>query len=221
MFTSSADVFRTRQAVRDLLEVVHRHRSAVYRLGETGAERAEIVSITEGGCQIVDADTRAYSSLLLAAAMPDDDFDSFVAATAILLADRIQGGAGEDDLYWNYDAFRDHYRLADSPVRAALMNAFRHGQIQGYVKLPDTPQPEACLTRQRADVLQILSAEGNGLLCETIQSDSSAATAGALWTAAAKRPLSLAVKIGFRYLYERPVSLAPDRPNDVPLIPWA
>ncbi len=204
-----------------LLEVVHTHRSALSRLGDTGADRAEIVSIAEAGCTIPDSGTRAYSAILHAAAMPDDDFSCFIAATAILLADRLQGGAGDDDLYWNYDAFKDHYKLADAPVRAALMNGFRQGQKQGCVRLPEAPPPEACLTRQRPDVLQLLAAEGNEILVETIQSDSSAATAGALWTAAAKRPLSLPAKAGFRYLYERSVSLAPDQPQDAALIPWA
>ncbi len=221
MFTSSADVFRTRQAVHDLLEVVHTHRNAVDRLGATGTDRTEIVSITRSGCRIMDTGTRAYSTISLAAAMPDEDFNSFIAATAILLADRLQDGAGEDDLYWNYDAFKDHYRLADAPIRAALMNGFRFGQTTGRVKLPEAPPLEACLTRQRADAVQLLRAEGNDLLLETILSDVSAKTAGAFWTSAARRPLSMPGKAGIRYLYERPLSMAPDRPEEVALIPWA
>lgn len=220
MFTSSADVFRTRQAVHDLLQVVRTHRNAVERLGATGTDRSEIVAITTSGCQIMDAGTRAYSTILLAAAMPDEDFNAFIAATAILLADRLQDGAGEDDLYWNYDAFRDHYRLADAPVRAALMNGFRFGQTVGRVNLPEAPASEVCLTRPQADVVKLLRAEGNNTLTEAVLSDLSAKAAGALWVSAAKDPLSMPAKAGLRYLYERPDSMAPDQPEDVPLIPW-
>ena len=48
-------------------------------------------------------------SLTTAAAMPDEDFSRFVVATAILLLDRIQDGGGTDDLYWNFEAFREHF----------------------------------------------------------------------------------------------------------------
>ncbi len=221
MFTSTADVFRTRQAVRDLLEVVHTHRNAVDRLGATGTDRSEILEITKSGCLIADTGSRAFSSILLAAAMPDEDFNSFIVATVILLADRLQGGAGQDDLYWNYDAFKDHYSLADPPIRAAVMNGFRLGHQLDFVKLPETPSPESCLTRQKSDVLQILGANGDKLLMEMVQREASAKTAGAGWTSAVNRPLSLSAKVAYRYLYERPLSIVPDRSGEVPLIPWA
>ncbi len=221
MFTSSADVFRTRQAVCDLLRVVHSHRSAVDRLGATGTDRSDIISILNAGCRIDDFGTRAFSSLLFAAAMPEEDFGAFIAATSILLADRLQGGQGDDDLYWNYEAFSEHYRLADAPVRAALMNGFRLGYELDRIKLPDLPPPETCLTMQKENVLQMLSAEGEELLVEAIQREASAKTAGAAWTAAVNRPLTTASKVGYRYLYERPASIAPHLSGDVELIPWA
>ncbi len=220
MFISTADVFRTRQGVRDLLEVVHTHRSAVDRLGATGVDRTELLSIAKSGCVIVDPGSRTYSSILLAAAMPDEDFNQFVVATAILLADRLQSGAGEDDLYWNYDAFKDHFALADPPIRAALMNGFRLGHQLGFLNLPDMPLPESCLTWQKPDVLQMLKSDGDRLLAEMVENEAAAKTVGAGWTAAVNRPLNLSSKIAYRYLYERPLSLAPDRPSDVPLIPW-
>ncbi|PWK55537.1 hypothetical protein C8D95_107203, partial [Silicimonas algicola] len=37
---------------------------------------------------------------------------AFIAATAILLTDRISEGGGTDDLYWNWEAFRDQGSLA-------------------------------------------------------------------------------------------------------------
>ena len=220
MFTSSADVFRTRQAVRDLLEVVHTHRDAVHRLGVTGTERTEIVSITRAGGLIADAETRVYSSILLAAALPDEDFNSFIAATAILLADRLQGGAGLDDLYWNYDAFRDHYRLADAPVRAALMNGFRTALQHGRLNLPDVPEPEVCLTRLESDVLQLLRAERRNDLADLVVSGADAESAGHAWREIGMDKLSLAELAGYRFLYERPASMAPEDPENARLITW-
>lgn len=220
MFTSSADVFRTRQAVRDLLEVVRTHRSAVSRLGATGTDRSELVSITASGCLIPDAGTRAYSTLMLAAAMPEEDFNGFIAATAILLADRLQDGGGRDNLYWNYEAFRDHFRLADPPVRAALMNGFRLGHRLGRVHLPEVPPPDICLTRGVDDVLLLLRASGESALADTVEADPSATAAGQAWSDASAGKLSHAARAGFRFLYERPESLVPAEPDEAQLISW-
>ncbi|AZQ66956.1 hypothetical protein EF888_07290 [Silicimonas algicola] len=113
MSTSIAEVFRTRQALRDLDEATRIHRDAVLRLGTTGAEREDIAAIVEDGGRILLPDRqRAYHQLLLSAALPEDDFPAFIAATAILLTDRISEGGGTDDLYWNWEAFRDQGSLA-------------------------------------------------------------------------------------------------------------
>lgn len=221
MFTSSAEVFRTRQAVYDLLEVVRLHRDAVVRIGASTADSATIEAIMTNGGRITQAMSRSYSSILLAAALPDEDFNAFVGATALLLADRLQLGFGEDDLFWNYEAFRDHYRLADAPMRAALMNAFRLAHERGFCTLQTAPEDEVCLTRPRSDVLQMLEAAQLGALYDAIRSDASADLAGALWAKVGRQSLSYAERAGFRFLYERPVTLTPDDPYNAPLIHWA
>ncbi|MEM6384690.1 MAG: hypothetical protein AAF718_00500 [Pseudomonadota bacterium] len=220
MFTSPADVFRTRQAVADLLDVVHLHRSAVSRIGATNAEVASIDLIVENGGIIPDEKSRFYSSILLAAAMPDEDFNSFVVATSILLTDRLQDGGGEENLYWNYEAFSDHYLLADAPVRAALMNAFRIAYRTGTCSLPEEPSAHTCLTRSKQDALVILGSERAEDLIAAVESNPSEADAGAMWNALAPKQVTLAARVGFRYLYERPSSLAPEHPDQAALIPW-
>lgn len=220
MFTSSADVFRTRQAVADLLEVVHLHRMAVSRIGISGADAASLEGIVQRGGIIPEEKPRSYSSLLLAAAMPDEDFNSFVVSTAILLADRLQGGAGHDDLFWNYDAFRDHYLLADAPVRAALMNGFRVGHQTGRCVLPEEPGATACYTRASQDVLATLRSEQADDLIDFITSVPSPIEAGQLWSQKRTLTLPLADRVAFRFLYERPESLLPDEPEQVSIIPW-
>lgn len=220
MFTSSAVVFRTRQAVRDLQEVVRTHRDAVDRIGTNGADRSDLMQIIDNGC-LLSSEDRSYSSVLLAAALPDEDFNAFAVATAVLLADRLQDGGGTDDLFWNFDAFEDHYRLADSPVRAAIMNGFRAAHLTERVTLRDVPQPTFCLTRQREDVLQLLASEGQHQLFQDISASPAPEIAGKLWTGVAKEDLTLSVAAGLRYLYERPASMAPEAPETAKLIPWA
>lgn len=221
MFTSSADVFRTRQAVHDLREVVHLNRNAVKRIGASGADSAMIEAIVQNGARIPEDKTRAYSSILLAAAMPDEDFNGFVASTAILLADRLQNGGGQDDLFWNYEAFRDHYGLADAPVRAAIMNGFRIAYQSGRCTLPAEPDSYMCLTRGRQDVLNLLRTEGFAELEEAIESDVGPETAGRLWTKVMDRELPMPALAAYRYLYERPRSMTPSDPARTTLIPWA
>ena len=220
MFTSSADLFRTRQAVSDLREVVQFHRDAVDRIGRSGAERAAIAAVISAGGLIPPEEVRTYTLLLQAAALPDDDFNGFVVATAILLLDRLQLGGGDDDLYWNYDAFSDHYRLADPPVRAALMNAFRIGAAQGRVKLPVSPADDDCLTRRPEEVVEALEAAGEQAVAGIIRADPAPDVAGRLWSEAEKRDMAWPLHAAFRYLYERPLSMTPGDPEAVALIPW-
>ena len=221
MFTSSADVFRTRQAIRDLIDVVRVHRKAVTRLGGTETGEAALNRIVKAKGRITQADDHIYRQIMLAAALPDDDFPCFVTATSLLLVNRLQDSYGTDDLYWNWDAFRDHYRLADPPVRAALMNGYRTLSETGRVSLDQTPEVSDCLSRAVEDVVILLDGGEEFELSESIKDDVSPSDAGRLWQIAARKDLSWQALMGFRYLYERPLSLAPCKPKDVDLIPWA
>lgn len=93
-----------------------------------------------------------HPCLLLTAALPQEDGPAFEAATALLLLDRLQGGAGPDDLFWHWDSFVDHYRSADPPVRAALMQGYAYCERLGLVELPDPPQNQDLCTQSRDDV---------------------------------------------------------------------
>lgn len=222
MFTSTADVFRTRQALRDLLDVVHQNREAIYRPGLTGAERDAIEKILNRNCRIVATDdARAYSKIRLAAAMPDEDFTGFIVATALLLADRLQRGCGGDNLFWNWDAFRDHYMLADPPARAALMNGYRLGDVLGLVSIGEAPSAQACFTLGRGDVLSSLQLAGSTDLARAIERGITAGEAGEIWARSAKGKLDWHELAAFRYLYERSESISPPHPEETPLIPWS
>ncbi len=221
MFTSSAEVFRTRQAVRDLVEVVRHHRNAVERLAEAGAAlHALDVQSFGRGLMAVDQ-TRLNTAILLAAATPDEDFNAFIGATALALSDRLQLGWLEDDLYWNWNAFRDHYKLADPSVRAALMNGFRTLHLIRRVNLSDPPTDAECLTRGVDVVLPALRANRLDSLAHALQSDISAHEAGRLWAEFMSDDMTWPVRAAFRYLYERTQSISPDNPDSALLIPWA
>lgn len=222
MCTSKADVFRTRQTLRDLTEAVRINKDAVLCLGTTGAEKDAISRIIDLGCKIeLPQDDRVYARLLLMAAMPEDDFPAFISATLILLTDRLQSGGGTDDLYWNWEAFSDHYRLADPPVRAALMNGFRLAHHMGRLNLGDDLRDADCLTQTEEDVLSMIEGEDPFGLVEAIENGVTASDAGAIWEGAAGGPMTWQTLAGFRYLYERVESMSGDAPKDMPLIPWA
>ena len=215
-------MFRTRQAVRDLVEAVRLHRNAMSRLGITGAERQAIDNIIDGNCKLTSkSEDRVQSHFLLAAALPDDDFPAFIATTCLLLANKLQDGRGDDDLFWNWDAFRDHYRLADAPVRAAIMNGFRTMHETGRVALSEGPSERDCLSATPNDVMSLLENTDFSSLARSIHDDISASDAGKLWQAAAQRELPWQALMGFRHLYEREASIAPGNPDETELIPWA
>ena len=78
MLTSSAEVFRTRQAIRDLTDAVRLNRVVIECLGANGAERQQLVEVVNQGCRLPEVDfKRVYSSLLFAAAQPEEDFSAF------------------------------------------------------------------------------------------------------------------------------------------------
>ena len=221
MFTSIADVFRTRQTLWDLSQAIRINKDAVLSLGTTGAEKEAITRIVDANCKIdPKGDDRAYSQLLLSAAMPEEDYPAFITATLILLTDRLRSGGGSDDLYWNWEAFQDHFRLADPPVRAALMNGFRLAVTLEKINLGPDLKASDCLTRTREDVLSMLEGEGTEGLVEAIQNEAPRHEAGALWARSATESMTWQSLSGFRYLYERPASMAPEHPEAAPMIGW-
>jgi hypothetical protein len=90
----------------------------------------------------LDSDSLAYHpALVLAATLPGEDMTGFVAATALLLADRLQDGAGQDDLYWHYDAHAQTYRALPPDVRSAILVGFALLHDMGRVTLHAPPAP--------------------------------------------------------------------------------
>lgn len=164
--------FRAVQAIHDLVGLVAAAPEAtLFRIAAgvpsadmspADARRAILRLVHEDRCRFRIGHTLPlHETLLLAATLPDDDFEGFAVATMILLANSLQGGPGPEDLYWHWDAFAEQYLLADPHRRAALVLGFHAMVATG--RLPEshvhlTPVSEVDIGRVRADLRAI--AEG-------------------------------------------------------------
>lgn len=223
MFTSTAGVFRIRQVASDLTSYVSSDGRNAFRRVVPVKEADRLLDrilFRQCGRMSFPEDEAFHGDILLAAALPDDDFPAFTAATALLLLDRLSGGDGQDDLYWNWDAFADHYRLADPKIRAVLMNGFRAAVEKGAADLAYMPDPADCLSEEPAAITDRLEREGEREVALALQAEPTPEEAAELWVRLAKRTPGPAVMAAARYLYERPQSLAPEDPLAAPIIPW-
>ena len=241
MSTSDTGVFRRRQAIADL----NRQKLAfalatVRRIGagmriRTPARpdlqmRLEWYFSGKAPIAEVRRDSLVHGALLMASALPEDDYDQFVAATVLLLLERLSAEGGRDDGFWNWRRLAPHYRLAPSPLRAAIMCGFREARRLHRVGLAGAPTAQDCLTSSRAEVLRALSRDraAHPLLADiedAVEAEADARRAGDLWLALHRGIARLpdaprrAAEDGFRYLYERPVSMEPPSSPDLPVIP--
>ncbi len=127
--------------------------------------------IFEERCRFSSPETmELHPAVLLIATLPDDDFGAFLAATAILLADRLQKGLGKDDLYWHWDAFHGHYGMAPAAVRAAIFQGYAALMEQKLLIHDERPKPHLCLSEKPAEIVaglrSVLSEASDATLAE-------------------------------------------------------
>jgi|GEM_PF-6171246 len=65
-------------------------------------------------------------ALWTAATSPQEDVDTFLSATAIVLIDAINTGVYQHELGWFWDTFSKDYRAAPPKVKTAIMYGFSH-----------------------------------------------------------------------------------------------
>lgn len=155
----SAETFTEVQVLADLIALLRRTPDPVFAAllarvpgaGEAAALRALIAA--SGRRLHAGPHLDMQDALLWAATSPGRDRAGFLAATALLLADRLQGGSGADDLFWHFDAHADHYRAAPPGVRAVLMRGFALSHALGQVTLAHPPGPGDLVSVPRAQVL--------------------------------------------------------------------
>lgn len=159
--TSVAVGFRTLQAISDLRALArHAGDETLARITAgifNDDARYELRRTIQGrGCRLSGQTAQEmHHALILAATLPNDDMQGFIASTAILLADRLQRGGGTDDLYWHWDAFNDHYRQLPDATRAAIMNGYRRTHDEGLVSLEDPPGGEDLCTDRFAETVAL------------------------------------------------------------------
>ena len=215
MLSRNAKIFRTRQATSDLLAFIQRAPEATKsRLLADGTTFVDAFS-KSGGRFSFPADQDRHGGVLLAAALPDDDFPAFLLATAVLLADLLQNDSAPDNLFWNWEAFHAQYALADPAPRAALCNGFRALQQSGRVDFDPVPEDALCLSR---DMLTVLNDLDDGAIKSAIEQYATAQSSGRLLGEPER--MSNAERAGLRYLYERPEGIAPPEPTTAPLLLW-
>ena len=241
MSTSPSDTFRRRQAISDLRHQALTLSSATIRrigagIGLRTARASNLQKRIEwyfrGKAPLTNLrrDPPVLGAVLMASALPDEDFEPFLAATALLVLERLGTENGPDDAFWNWTRLAPHYRLAHPSMRAAIMCGFREARRIGRIAFPGEPEPDDCLTNPRNKVLaetRIFDARHPSLkaVVQAVEAEADARVAGALWVRLHRDLASLpddarqAAEGAFRYLYERPVSLSPPPGADPPLIP--
>lgn len=238
--------YRSLQAVFDLRAVARTaspHIAERIAAGSDGAVSPDdfVALIGAGGCVLTTAaDVAMHRGLVIAATVPEDA-ETFRVATAVLLADRLQRGAGTDDLFWHWDAFQERYLEFVPTERAAILHGYERANFEGLVNLYDPPGGPAMASRTRANILQRLttisdSAESQ-YFARTIGGvlDSQAATghAAALWADARAEIFALPqqdcrmILAALRHLYETRRDFEPFRNEtfdpadpDAPVLPY-
>jgi hypothetical protein len=241
MSTSDPGAFRLRQALADLnrqkllfpLATVRRIGAGMaFRRSSTPDPQRRLEWYFSGKVPTgeLGRDPLVEGAILMASALPEDDFETFLAATVLLLFARLSAEGGKDEGFWNWGRLAPHYRLAQPDLRAAIMCGFREAHRVGRVTLPERPGERDCTTLPRQEVLDRLARHRAeypllSLVERAVEEEADAQHAGDLW-ATQNRNVGrlpdgprLAALAGFRYLYERSLSMAPPPGYDVPAIP--
>ena len=230
--TSIAVCYRSLQAIHDLRLLARRTTDRTLErlaagLGGAMAAHDLRALIEVDGCRMSpEIAGVAHQALVLAATLPDDDFEAFRAATTILVADRLQIGGGTDDLFWHWDAFQAQYRTWDSVERAVLLHGFIRLQEEGLITLFDPPEAALICSESRTRIERgLTSLAGSGplrfepdldafpeslasLLLRAFNQPIAASAAANAWSrhalavAALPAPVADVLQRGFRHLYE-------------------
>jgi len=241
MSTSEPDTFRRRQAIADLRHQAFILPAATIRRIGAGMDlrtprasnlQKRIEWYFRGKAPLTNLrrDPAVLGAILMASALPDDDFEPFLAATALLVLERLATENGPDDAFWDWTRLAPHYRLAEPPVRAAIMCGFRESRRLGRIAFPGEPEPDDCLTKSRDEVIAGLTSLGTRhplleSVAQAVSAEADGPEAGKLWAQFSRDVTSLpdearhAVEGAFRYLYERPASLYMPPDADAPIIP--
>lgn len=138
--------FRALQAIMDLRATAGRQpRSAIKGIAahipptdrKRGADSQALTRLIlhQGGRLETAEDLPLLDALQFAATQPQADPTAFAAATAVLLADRLQHGLGRENMGLYWESFHPAYYALPHHDRAAIVQGFMAGARTGQVKL--------------------------------------------------------------------------------------
>lgn len=241
MFRKDADWFRRKQAIADLRAQARLMSAAAIRRiaagfglrrgGDNPQDRVERYFRGKAPVSALAEDRLLFSAVLMASAMPGEDHDAFLAATLLLLLERLESEGGPDNHFWSWRTLADPVRVARAPIRSCIMCGFREAARTGRVSLGAAPESDDCLTLPKSAVMaEISSALPSGrtvlrALADAVRDDAPPQDAGRLWVAhhgevdLMRTGERRAAMRAFRFLYERPLSLRVPPDEALPFIP--
>ncbi|SDJ00742.1 hypothetical protein [Aliiruegeria lutimaris] len=166
------------------------------------------------GCRLeTERDRALIDALQLAASQPEADTAAFSAATAILLADRLQHGLYQGEMGDFWESFQDDYSALPQRDRAAIFQAFLTGAGAGRVTITG-PRHETCHLSESREKVQ-------GALLEYANHGQALLQANVSEAVGAQMALLLLPELNGLLKGERSGSLTGDSPLFAPLLAMA
>ncbi len=243
MSMSFADSFRTLQAVRDLrilaalAPVEARARIAAgIPTASIAPDMAQMAleALTQGNGLAPDVRDETIKSVQTQAALPNEDYPTFLLASFLLLIEVLSGRTPYLEIEHHWPTFREHYRAAAAVERAAIGQAFRRISTTQEIEIP-RPEIRADRTTASAAALNQLLEPRVGralaplapthpssvasVLIDAMSDPAAVKLAADLWAENGTRfsnSMPEEIIAGFRHIYEAWDGFAP---NGAPLIP--
>ena len=245
MSMSIADGFRTLQAIQDLrvlvalapVEAQARIAAGIPQSWMAPDDaQAALMALVAGESLAEPAHAEVVPALQKAAAFPQDDFPTFIFATALLLEDVLKGVTPANEIEHHWATFRGHYRSAQAVERAAIAQAIRRISLvqDAPISMPQSladrttasaaalkPLLEAKLSRRLTPSAETEPDAVARLLIRALGSPSGAQQAADLWCRHGTELMGSmpdAILAGFRHVYEAWDGFSPEGGPMIPLL---
>lgn len=245
MSMSFADSFRTLQAIRDLRVLVasapveaQARIAAGIPHGWLAPDKAQaaLSALTAGTALAPAVHSEVMPAIQKAAALPHDDFPTFVFATALLLEDVLKNATPASEIEHHWATFRGHYRASQSVDRAAIAQAIRRISLiqDAPISMPQSladrttasaaalkPLLEAKLSRRLTPSAETEPDAVAALLIKALGSPRAAQEAADLWQREGTVftvSMPDVILAGFRHVYEAWDGFSPGGGPMIPLL---
>ncbi|MEO1238478.1 MAG: hypothetical protein AAFW64_02240 [Pseudomonadota bacterium] len=245
MSMSFADGFRTLQALRDLRVLVAqapvesqvRIASGIPQSWLAPDQALSALQALAAGTALDEAvRTETMPALQKAAALPQDDFPTFIFATCLLLEDVLKAATPAREIEHHWATFRGYYRSAQAVERAAIAQAIRRISLvqDAPISMPQSladrttasaaalkPLLEAQVSRRLTRSVETEPDAVASLLIKALASPRVAQDAADLWDRHGAEFITTMPEIilaGFRHVYEAWDGFSPSQGPLLPLL---